>query len=217
MLMNFKKINHDILLLDICCNFINNESILEKWHYINNIYNDLQKNREIYQKDNTNKVAKNYLDNDNFTLQHIIPEIKEDIYQYISPTMFLYIDNLKNNELSIVSTRLKEDLKQGSNLNEVIKQQLEIAKSMLMELFKKLHQNVVFLVEEKELKSLPKSLVIGEFPKYELNTTNFKNIYNMMNSVIKKINKTDEYFNELVVLKKVYIEIIAGENICYKK
>ena len=39
----------------------------------------------------------------------------------------------------------------------------------------------------------------------------------MMNSVIKKINKTDEYFNELVVLKKVYIEIIAGENICYKK
>ena len=48
MLMNFKKINHDILLLDICCNFINNESILEKWHYINNIYNDLQKNREIY-------------------------------------------------------------------------------------------------------------------------------------------------------------------------
>ena len=60
---------------------------------------------------------------------------------------------------------------------------------MLMELFKKLHQNVVFLVEEKELKSLPKSLVIGEFPKYELNTTNFKNIYNMMNSVIKKINK----------------------------
>ena len=88
---------------------------------------------------------------------------------------------------------------------------------MLMELFKKLHQNVVFLVEEKELKSLPKSLVIGEFPKYELNTTNFKNIYNMMNSVIKKINKTDEYFNELVVLKKVYIEIIAGENICYKK
>ena len=185
MLMNFKKINHDILLLDICCNFINNESILEKWHYINNIYNDLQKNR--------------------------------DIYQYISPTMFLYIDNLKNNELSIVSTRLKEDLKQGSNLNEVIKQQLEIAKPMLMELFKKLHQNVVFLVEEKELKSLPKSLVIGEFPKYELNTTNFKNIYNMMNSVIKKINKTDEYCNELVVLKKVYIEIIAGENICYKK
>ena len=121
MLMNFKKINHDILLLDICCNFINNESILEKWHYINNIYNDLQKNREIYQKDNTNKVVKNYLDNDNFTLQHIIPEIKEDIYQYISPTMFLYIDNLKNNELSIVSSRLKEDLKQGSNLNEVIK------------------------------------------------------------------------------------------------
>ena len=120
MLMNFKKINHDILLLDICCNFINNESILEKWHYINNIYNDLQKNREIYQKDNTNKVAKNYLDNDNFTLQHIIPEIKEDIYQYTSPTMFLYIDNLKNNELSIVSTRLKEDLKQGSNLNEVV-------------------------------------------------------------------------------------------------
>ena len=93
--------------------------------------------------------------------------------------MFLYIDNLKNNELSIVSSRLKEDLKQGSNLNEVIKQQLEIAKPMLMELFKKLHQNVVFLVEEKELKSLPKSLVIGEFPKYELNTTNFKNIYNI--------------------------------------
>ena len=194
MLMNFKKINHDILLLDICCNFINNESILEKWHYINNIYNDLQKNRV-----------------DRRQRQMCIRD------RYISPTMFLYIDNLKNNELSIVSSRLKEDLKQGSNLNEVIKQQLEIAKPMLMELFKKLHQNVVFLVEEKELKSLPKSLVIGEFPKYELNTTNFKNIYNMMNSVIKKINKTDEYFNELVVLKKVYIEIIAGENICYKK
>ena len=78
-------------------------------------------------------------------------------------------------------------------------------------------EKVCELSEEKELKSLPKSLVIGEFPKYELNTTNFKNIYNMMNSVIKKINKTDEYFNELVVLKKVYIEIIAGENICYKK
>ena len=109
--------------------------------------------------------------------------------------MFLYIDNLKNNELSIVSSRLKEDLKQGSNLNEVIKQQLEIAKPMLMELFKKLHQNVVFLVEEKELKSLPKSLVIGEFPKYELNTTNFKKIYNMMKE--RKRTYTEEEVNEL--------------------
>lgn len=217
MLINFKKINHDILLLDICCNFISNETILEKWHYVNNIYKDFQHNKEIYQKDSNNKVVKNYLDNDNFTLQRVIPEIKEDIYKYISPTMFLYIDNLKNNELAKISVLMKNDFEQSKNLDEVIDNQLNNAKPLLIDIFNKLHQSIVFLIDEKDLKSMPKSLVIGEFPKVEINMATFKNIYNMLNSVIKNINKTDEYFNELVILKKVYIEIIAGESLCCKK
>ena len=80
-------------------------------------------------------------------------------------------------------------------------------------------KNKVSKIEEEDIKYyIEKKLnEIDDDIEVLEGTLEFKKAKKQAKKVIKKINKTDEYFNELVVLKKVYIEIIAGENICYKK
>ena len=83
-----EKITRQVLILDILMGHIKNTYLEEKWVFTLNTYNNL-KNEIIEIKENqNNQLIKNYLINDYETLNQMINEFKEDIYDLFNPSLF---------------------------------------------------------------------------------------------------------------------------------
>jgi hypothetical protein len=189
-----EKITRQVLILDILMDHIKNTYLQEKWIFTLKTYNNLKNEIKELNNNQDNQLLKNYLINDYETLNQMISEFKEDIYDLFNPSLFLLIDSLNNqllNELSIYQKNI-------TNYNSYI-YNIPIEKTK--------HQ--VLLLKNKLIETL------SEHDKKYLN-------FNMIDDILNKdiINietyimicqiykKTIKYLKEDITINEYYKEII---------
>ena len=98
-----EKITRQVLILDILMDHIKNTYLQEKWIFTLKTYNNLKNEIKELNNNQDNQLLKNYLINDYETLNQMISEFKEDIYDLFNPSLFLLIDSLNNQLLKELS------------------------------------------------------------------------------------------------------------------
>lgn len=112
---NIKTFERMISIFNILLICIDNQEINEKLIYTKNLVKELKNNYELY-LEQENIILFNKIDNDLFTINNLINELKEDIFNKFKLVSIVYLDNLKDEELIIFYDNLNNILKEHHNI-----------------------------------------------------------------------------------------------------
>lgn len=113
---NIKTFERMISIFNILLICIDNQEINEKLIYTKNLLKELKNNYELY-LEQENIILFNKIDNDLFTINNLINELKEDLFNKFKLVSIVYLDNLKDEELIIFYDNLNNILKEHHNIN----------------------------------------------------------------------------------------------------
>lgn len=185
-------------------NFIDNETINDKWLYTNRVYTEFIKNLSIY-KTNNDKILKNYCENDFYTIKHMIPDLEEDMFKQFHDSVFLYLEGLKMSELLDLLASFENykitDVKTALIENE----------NIIKDLFYSIHNEIVITSENKDLKCFNPLLIKGELTYKYLDVFEFRKIYHIIQGSLKRLNNTKKFYESVLILKKLYLITLIGE------
>ena len=102
---NIKTFERMISIFNILLICIDNQEINEKLIYTKNLVKELKNNYELY-LEQENIILFNKIDNDLFTINNLINELKEDLFNKFKLVSIVYLDNLKDEELIIFYNNL---------------------------------------------------------------------------------------------------------------
>lgn len=189
-----EKITRQVLILDILMGHIKNTYLQEKWIFTLKTYNNLKNEIKELNNNQDNQLLKNYLINDYETLNQMISEFKEDIYDLFNPSLFLLIDSLNNqllNELSIYQKNITNYNSYIHNIPiEKTKHQVLLLKNKLIE-----------TLSENDKKYLNFNMIDDILNKDIINIET----YIMICQIYKK---TIKYLKEDITINEYYKEII---------
>lgn len=189
-----EKITRQVLILDILMDHIKNTYLQEKWIFTLKTYNNLKNEIKELNNNQDNQLLKNYLINDYETLNQMISEFKEDIYDLFNPSLFLLIDSLNNqllNELSIYQKNITNYNSYIYNIPiEKTKHQVLLLKNKLIE-----------TLSENDKKYLNFNMIDDILNKDIINIET----YIMICQIYKK---TIKYLKEDITINEYYKEII---------
>ena len=112
---NIKTFERMISIFNILLICIDNQEINEKLIYTKNLVKELKNNYELY-LEQENIILFNKIDNDLFTINNLINELKEDLFNKFKLVSIVYLDNLKDEELIIFYDNLNNILKEHHNI-----------------------------------------------------------------------------------------------------
>lgn len=112
---NIKTFERMISIFNILLICIDNQEINEKLIYTKNLLKELKNNYELY-LEQENIILFNKIDNDLFTINNLINELKEDLFNKFKLVSIVYLDNLKDEELIIFYDNLNNILKEHHNI-----------------------------------------------------------------------------------------------------
>ena len=199
-----EKITRQVLILDILMDHIKNTYLQEKWIFTLKTYNNLKNEIKELNNNQDNQLLKNYLINDYETLNQMISEFKEDIYDLFNPSLFLLIDSLNNqllNELSIYQKNITNYNSYIYNIPiEKTKHQVLLLKNKLIETLsendkKYLNFNMIDDILNKEIINIETYIMICQ-------------IYKKTIKYLKEDITINEYYKEIIFNS---IIILSGE------
>lgn len=114
---NIKIFERFIMIFNILNLCINNQEINEKIIYTKKLLEELKNNYHKY-LEQENIIVYNQIDNDTFTINNLIAELKEDLYNKFKLVSIVYLDNLKDEELVIFYDNLNKLLQKHISIKE---------------------------------------------------------------------------------------------------
>lgn len=114
---NIKIFERFIMIFNILNLCINNQEINEKIIYTKQLLEELKNNYHKY-LEQENIIVYNQIDNDTFTINNLIAELKEDLYNKFKLVSIVYLDNLKDEELVIFYDNLNKLLQKHISIKE---------------------------------------------------------------------------------------------------
>ncbi len=196
------KLKKDIAIIDLLMNFVKDSELKGKWVYTINLYQDLENNIRQYQIVEVNQTLINYIDNDNYMLNRMIGEFKEDIYPLFSANCLVLIEKLKYDELRSMSKEIDENLKIYS-----IKHYIDNIYAIDLIKFKKCATRLL----EESIDENSKKLVNKVVDLYGLNKNIYIQIEQMFSKIIKTLENKDDYINEMHDFLLHAFVILAGD------
>ncbi len=113
---NINKFNQQIFVLKILLSFKKVEDYIEKLEYVEKINESLNATIEEYLRTNNNTIY-NIIDNDYYTVESLINELREDIVPNFKITSVIMLDNMKIDEISLFYCELKSVLSKYEDIN----------------------------------------------------------------------------------------------------
>lgn len=114
---NIKIFERSINIFNILILCINNQELNEKLIYTKKLLDELKSNYHKY-LEQENIILYNQIDNDIFTINNLINELKDDLYNQFKLVSIVYLDNLKDEELLIFYQNLNQILKEHNSIKE---------------------------------------------------------------------------------------------------
>lgn len=114
---NIKIFERSINICNILILCIYNQELNEKLIYTKKLLDELKSNYHKY-LEQENIVLYNQIDNDMFTINNLINELKEDLYNQFKLVSIVYLDNIKDEELLIFYQNLNQILKEHNSIKE---------------------------------------------------------------------------------------------------
>lgn len=217
---SMKKKEHNLFMIKILSHFINDCEIQNKVKYTSNLFNELNKNLQLYKKSQSENshcecipsstTLYNYLDNDDVTYEHAIGEMKEEIYAYYNVQSILIFDNLTNIELASFYNKIKELPKM--ELSKLIHLKIESNVSEINQFVTDINNEYLKEIDEKDLKFIPTTIKKNPQIDKMVSSTFYQSLFQDIKKTLKYL--TIEY-QKLEIYQKmleIYLLIIIDNN-----
>lgn len=228
--VSMKKKEHSLLMIKILSYFINDYEVQNKVKYTSDIFNELNKNLQLYKKYHSEisqsenaqceflhcesipsgTILYNYLDNDDVIYEQAIDEMKEEIYAYYNVQSILIFDNLTNIELVSFYNKIKELPK--TELSKLIHSKIELNVLEINQFITDINNEYLKEIDEKDLKFIPTTIKKNPQIDIMVSSTFYLSLFQDMKKTLKYL--TIEY-QKLEIYQKmleIYLLIIIDNN-----
>lgn len=217
---SMKKKEHNLFMIKILSYFISDCEIQNKVKYTSDIFNELNKNLQLYKKSQSENsqcesissgtILYNYLDNDDVIYEQAVSEMKEEIYSYYNIQSILIFDNLTNIELSNFYDKIKELSK--TELSKLIHSKIELYVLEINQFIADLNNEYLKEIDEKDLKFIPTTIKKNPQIDKMVSSTFYLSLFQDIKKTLKYL--TIEY-QKLEIYQKmleIYLLIIIDNN-----
>lgn len=209
------KINRTFFTIRLLMNFIQDEEWTEKWRFTSNTYETLQKNIKRFEEGDNTSVICHYIENDTTTLLEMQMEMMEDFYNMFHPSVFLFLDTLKSEELVAYGEKWMH-YAFVQPLQIEINQKLETEYYPCKVYFYRLKEALLTQLKPNEQKFIPTFLLQDEFIT-EWNLSSYPTFFQGIQKGIKYLSDKSEFVTYFDTLKQLYLLVLIGESPCFNQ
>ena len=209
------KINRTFFTIQLLMDFIQDEEWIEKWKFTSKTYATLQDNIKRFEAGDSDSVLCHYIENDTTTLLEMQMEMMEDFYKMFQPSVFLFLDTLKYEEIVAYSKKW-ENCSFHSSLQMEITQRLEDAYYPCKVYFYRLKEALLTQLQPNEQKFIPTSFWKDDLiAHWDLST--YPIFFQSIQKGIKYLPDKSEFMTYFDTLKQLYLLILIGASPCFNQ
>lgn len=209
------KINRTFFTIRLLMDFIQDEEWAKKWDFTNKTYETLQKNINHFKEGDNESIICHYIENDTTTLLEMQMEMMEDFYTMFHPSVFLFLDTLKYEEIVSYGEKWMHHTFDQSLQNE-ISQKLEAEYYPCKVYFYRLKEALLTQLKPNEQKFIPTWLLQDEFI-VEWTPSSYLSFFQGVQKGIKYLKDKSEFITYFDTLKQLYLFVLIGASPCFNQ
>ena len=209
------KINRTFFTIRLLMDFIQDEEWIQKWQFTSKIYETLQNNIKRFEAGDNDSILCHYIENDTTTLLEMQMEMMEDFYTMFQPSVFLFLDTLKYEEI-VAYGEIWQYHSFDSSLQAEVAQQVEAAYYPCKVYYYRLKEALLTQLQPSEQKFIPAFFRQDEgITHWDLST--YATFFQSIQKGIKYLPDKSEFIEYFDTLKQWYLLVLIGESPCFKR